>query len=79
MVRQSWGVNASGHAAARPCATSPAMRDHRRVHDMASFEALPQYRMWYLTVPPSRQVFANGPPSRGAHAARGPLLGRPPY
>ena len=38
---------------AQTCATSPTMRDHRRVHGCTSYEALPQYRMWYLRFPTS--------------------------
>ena len=67
MIRQSSALQCqSVPFSARTGATSPTTCVHRRVHGFTSYEALPQYRMWYLRFPTSltgicsleRQAFA---------------------
>jgi hypothetical protein len=54
MIRQSSALQCQPvPLSARTCATSPTTCDHRRVHGFTSYEALPQYRMWYLRFPTS--------------------------
>jgi len=54
MIRQSSALQCqSVPFSARTCATSPTTCVHRRVHGFTSYEALPQYRMWYLRFPTS--------------------------
>ncbi len=54
MIRQSSALQCqSVPLSARTCATSPTTCVHRRVHGFTSYEALPQYRMWYLRFPTS--------------------------
>ncbi len=60
MIRQSSALQRqSVPFSARTCATSPKMCDHRRVHGFTSYEALPQYRMWYLRFPTSLTGFSS--------------------
>jgi hypothetical protein len=67
MVRQSWEVTASGEPRLGPV---PLPRRRATVVGctMASGEALPQYRMWYLTVTPSRPDVRTAPLEDAAHS-----------
>ena len=69
MIRQSSTINTPGIPAALACATSPMMRDHRRVHGFAcEGSSTIQDVVLKLSVEPSRNPARGG---SGGHAPPG--------